>query len=65
MIGQSEKSEIEIEIDTRTKNLERTLTGGHHENRMMDSSNTGYYNGGYVPTENMNGGRSIPPIGPM
>lgn len=39
--------------------------GGHHENRMMDSSNSGYYNGGYVTTENMNGGRSIPPIGPI
>ena len=46
-------------------------TGGHHENPMMDSSRTrssingGYYNGGYVPTENMNEGRPLPPIGPI
>ena len=46
-------------------------TGGHHGNPMMDSSRTrssingGYYNGGYVPTENMNEGRPLPPIGPI
>ena len=46
-------------------------TGGHHENPMMDSPRTrssingGYYNGGYVPTENMNEGQSLPPIGPI